>query len=315
MRSACTGFAVAATFVAASAAAQSVNVDFGSAGSAPSAAYGAQGLAGTWNTIGVLPPSQRVSLLAVDGSLSSIELYMIGGTALHHADDPATTGDDAALLDDMLIGYNNPVDVCVWFSNVPPGEYEVILYGLTPSDPLLQHRLRVDYALPGATMCGGAWAGFHQEGVSFVRFRVYTESGYVGLHSGLYGGVITSGLNGVQLRANPPTESPLPGTDGGPSRVTFAFPNPAAGLSSIAFALARADGNARLAVFDVGGRVVWQRALGTFAPGTHAVIWDGRDLRGARVPAGVYFARLVSTAGGTDNAAAVRVVRLPPESR
>jgi hypothetical protein len=311
MRSACIGFAV--LLAAGSAVAQSINVDFGSAGSPPLAAYGAQGLAGTWNEVGVLPPAQRVPLVDVTGAPSGIELYMIGGTALYESDDPATVGDDAALLDDMLIGYNDPVDVCVWFANVPAGEYEVILYGLTPSDPTLQHRLRVDYAVPGATMCGGAWAGLHLEGVSFVRFRVYTESGYVGLHSGLQGALITSGLNGVQLRANPPAGTEPPGIDASRSRVVNVFPNPASGPSAIEFTLGGADRDALLTVVDVAGHVVWRHTVGAFAPGRHAVAWDGRDARGGRAPAGVYFARLAATRAG--DAAAVRVVRVPPASR
>jgi hypothetical protein len=254
----------------------------------------------------------RVPLVDIAGNPSVVQLYMIGGTALHAADDPATAGDDGALLDDMLIGYNNPVDVCVWFSSVPPGEYEVTLYGITPSDPLLLHRLRVDDATPDATMCGGAWPGSHQENVSFVRFRLHTNNGYVGLHSGLYGGQITSGLNGIQLRPAPPTDTAPPGIDGSRSRVLGVFPNPAYGPASIEFALGGADRDAVLTVVDVTGRVVWRQAVGGYTPGHHAVAWDGRDARGVRVPAGVYFARLATRSG--DNPA-VRLVRVPASWR
>ena len=92
--------------------AQSINIDFGSAGTAPSASYAAAGLAGAWNTIGVLPNSVRAPLVGLDGSSSAAEIYMIAsGTALRVEDDPSTSGDDAALVDDMLIGNNNPIDV------------------------------------------------------------------------------------------------------------------------------------------------------------------------------------------------------------
>jgi hypothetical protein len=310
MRSACIGFAV--LWAAATASAQSINVDFGAPGSAPQASYAGSGLAGSWNTIGVLPPGMRVPLVGLDGVTSGVELYMIGGTALLANDDPTTTGDDGALLDDMLIGYNNPVDVCVWFSSVPPGDYEVVLYGLTPSDPALLHRLRVDDSTPEPTMCGGAWPGAHQEGVSFVRFRLHTDSGYIGLHSGLYGGLITSGLNGVQLRPAPPTGTAPPALDAGRSRVVGVFPNPVSGPASIEFALGGADRDAVVTVVDVAGRVVWRHAVGDFTPGRHAVAWDGRDSRGGRVPAGVYFARLAT---GSGDGAAVRVVRVAPASR
>lgn len=308
---------LAITAAHAPASAQSVNVDFGAAGSAPASTYAAQGLAGVWNSVGVLPPSQRISLTGLNGFPSGIQLYMIGGTALLASDDPATTGDDAALLDDMLIGYNDPIDVCVWFANVPAGDYEVILYGLTPNDPNLQHRLRVDYALPGATMCGGSWAGFHQDGISFVRFLVHTESGYIGLHSGLQGGNFTSGLNGVQLRANPPTSTPPPGTDASRSGVLGAFPNPSAATTGIAFALSRVEPTATLQVVDVSGRIVWSRPLDGYAAGIHVLSWDGRDRHGAHAPAGVYFARLRGSSAGAATASdpAVRIVRTPTTTR
>lgn len=102
---------------------------------------------------------------------------MAGGDAILAVDDPATSGDDDALLDDMLIGDNNPTDVCIWFENVPAGNYEVILYAMTPGDPAHQNRLRVDFGSPGPIMCGGAWAGFHQDSVTFVRFQVFPELG------------------------------------------------------------------------------------------------------------------------------------------
>ena len=43
-----------------------------------------------------------------------------------------------------------------------------------------------------------------------------------------------------------------------------------------------------------------------FAPGAHAVAWDGADDAGAHVPAGVYFVRLV--AGNTSETSRLVVV-------
>jgi hypothetical protein len=50
-------------------------------------------------------------------------------------------------------------------------------------------------------------------------------------------------------------------------------------------------------VFDLQGRLVRTLLDRVEAPGQHAVAWDGFGDRGARLPAGVYFARLQTTAG------------------
>lgn len=73
----------------------------------------------------------------------------------------------------------------------------------------------------------------------------------------------------------------------GPSR-----PNPAAGPVQIAFQLP-APGHVRLEVMDPAGRRVGTLADGDLGPGRHEVTWSARDAHGAKVPAGVYFYRLV----------------------
>ena len=50
-------------------------------------------------------------------------------------------------------------------------------------------------------------------------------------------------------------------------------------------------------IFDVSGRLVRSYPNLSAAPGEGSLTWDGRDLSGRRVPAGVYFARM-ETAGG-----------------
>jgi len=73
-------------------------------------------------------------------------------------------------------------------------------------------------------------------------------------------------------------------------------PNPFNPATELSFTLDRA-GTADLAVFDLSGHKVRTLASGTFGAGPHAVTWQGRDDAGRAMPAGVYFARLV-TAGG-----------------
>lgn len=51
-------------------------------------------------------------------------------------------------------------------------------------------------------------------------------------------------------------------------------------------------GHVRIVLFDIAGRHVVTLDEGLRAIGDHAVEWDGRDLRGALAPAGIYFARI-----------------------
>ncbi len=50
--------------------------------------------------------------------------------------------------------------------------------------------------------------------------------------------------------------------------------------------------HAKLAIYDVTGRLVATVADGNLEAGTHRLNWDGVDSGGRRIPAGVYFARL-----------------------
>jgi CorA-like Mg2+ transporter protein len=65
--------------------------------------------------------------------------------------------------------------------------------------------------------------------------------------------------------------------------LSWAVPNPARGLAEIV--LARGGGRTEATILDVRGTIVRTLAAPPFR-------WDGRDARGAPVPAGVYFYRL-----------------------
>jgi hypothetical protein len=85
------------------------------------------------------------------------------------------------------------------------------------------------------------------------------------------------------------------------------WPNPFTFSTTIRFTV-RAPGDVDVSVFDVAGRRV-VRLLGTSLPrGRHELTWDGRDSRGARVPAGVYMARMSDRVGQET----VRLVVLEP---
>jgi hypothetical protein len=178
--------------------AQSYNIDFGDARSAPSSAYAAAGLPGTWNVLGV--PDDYIPLVNLAGQSTGVTLNNLGGTQMLSVNDAATTGDDEALIDDMLIGFNDPIDVCIWINNLPLGQWEVLIYAITPGDPALLSRTRVDFADQGPAFIGGAWPGGHELGVTFSRHTVNVTNGVIGLHSGLFSGEIQSGINAIQVR-------------------------------------------------------------------------------------------------------------------
>jgi hypothetical protein len=70
-------------------------------------------------------------------------------------------------------------------------------------------------------------------------------------------------------------------------------PNPATGRAAVSFTLPGA-GSARLELFDLSGRRVWAREVGSLGAGSHAVPLD----EGSALPSGVYVVRL--TSGGRE---------------
>jgi len=280
---------VLALAVTATAAGASYNIDFGTPESTPPDTYAAAGEAGAWNTFGVLPSGTRFDLVDTDGTPTGARIYDIGGTQLLATDDPATSGDDEALMDEMFIGFNDPVDVCLWVEGLENGVYEVITYAMTPGDPDHTNRVRVDDGTPGAVDIGGAWPGDHAEGVTYARHTVEITGGVIGLHSGLWGGEVQSGISGLQVSRLPPVSveetTPLL------TVVDRIHPNP--GRSTHVIGLRVASGAGRtLEILDVAGRVVWRHTLDGLASGRREIVWDGHAADGRLAPAGVYFVRL-----------------------
>ena len=60
------------------------------------------------------------------------------------------------------------------------------------------------------------------------------------------------------------------------------------------------------AVFDVSGRLVRTLADGTLEAGVHELLWNGDDDQGASAAAGIYFVRMITSAGAETR----KVVRL-----
>lgn len=69
--------------------------------------------------------------------------------------------------------------------------------------------------------------------------------------------------------------------------------NPSLGGAILSFAMPEA-GYARLAVYDIAGRLVRVLHDGSATAGSHDATWDGADAAGTRTSAGVYFFRLTA---------------------
>lgn len=178
---------------------QSLNIDFGTPGTGPQPGYSGVGLAGAWNVIGAMPNAQVFGLVGLDGSPVAATIYCLGGAEIVSANIPGTIGNAQALLDDMFVSYNSPVDLCLFFTGLASGWYEVITYAIDPDNPAGQSRVRVDFAMPGPVWIGGVWGGSPEFGVTHSRHFVYVSDGRLNPHSGEFGAQYRSGMNGLQL--------------------------------------------------------------------------------------------------------------------
>nr|MEE4269306.1 T9SS type A sorting domain-containing protein [Candidatus Krumholzibacteria bacterium] len=75
-----------------------------------------------------------------------------------------------------------------------------------------------------------------------------------------------------------------------------AYPNPFNPATKVSFRVG-SDQRVQLAIYDLSGRLVVELADEVFTAGLNQVSWNGRDHRGASVPSGTYFARMISDQG------------------
>ena len=69
------------------------------------------------------------------------------------------------------------------------------------------------------------------------------------------------------------------------------WPNPFESKTAIRFDLPTQE-EVDLAVYDQSGRKVTSLCRKTYAPGSHLIVWDGRDEQGRTIPSGIYFYRI-----------------------
>ncbi len=76
--------------------------------------------------------------------------------------------------------------------------------------------------------------------------------------------------------------------------LTGNYPNPFRESTTIGFRLSAAAKSyqVHLNVYDLKGQLVSTLKEGVLESGTHEIIWDGTDMTGRKMPAGMYFYKL-----------------------
>lgn len=206
---------------------QSFNIDFGQEGAGPPDTYAAAGLAGHWIST---PGTQGVTifnLVDINGVVTNARMSQIGGTETLLVNDQDLDGDDATLMNDVLITHT-AVENCLFFYDMQPGMYEVLIYARMPAQPAVQALTNVDEELGNPhILVGGEWPGQHEAFISYSQHIAEVldsgpNAGLLRAHSGVPEGGdydIGAALNGIQIRL---VEELIPGDVDGDGIVNIA---------------------------------------------------------------------------------------------
>ena len=197
---------------AAGAAAQDVSIDFGTDYGAPGAGYAAAGLAGGWNALQP-PVAAPAGLLDLAGQPAGLLVRTTGGFLPLAFDNPATSGDDAALLDDGFDTGGPGSVVEVQLSGLPDGDWLVLTYAFAPDNAAFRTRVEVPGSAQPAALVGGAWSGAHAEGLTYARHEAVVAGGSLVVRVSAANGFGT--LNGLQLVRLAPARVVCSGDGGG----------------------------------------------------------------------------------------------------
>lgn len=171
----------------------------------------------------------------------------------------------------FLGNYSGAVTTLHWKANVEPDLGHYNLYRGTSAN-FVPGPTNLIVSLPD-TSYADATLGGHFYRLSAVDVHG-NESGFNLLTPQQVGGVSPGGAAGLWLGR--------------------AAPNPAQGSSVVRYSLAH-SGPAELSVFSMQGGLVRRLVQGAQSSGEAQASWDGRNDRGATVPGGIYFVRLLTT--------------------
>jgi hypothetical protein len=103
--------------------------------------------------------------------------------------------------------------------------------------------------------------------------------------------VVEAGVDDIEVLFTGQLTTDVAGFEPARFELAQSRPNPFRTDTVIRYSLDRPASAARLAVYDIQGRLVRTLAAGASTAGAHVVVWDGRDDGGRSVPAGVYLYR------------------------
>jgi hypothetical protein len=158
---------------AAPAAAQNINIDYGVGAGSPTDEYGAAAdHPGYWNILAGNDDAPQ-PLLDTRGEPTGITVTPSLPSGPAFFDNPGTSGDDGALMDDYLDLHSHPQTFTL--SGLHAGAYTVFTYAWAPDSP--DFTTFVDVNDLGGVGVGGPWPGHHEEGVTYARHAVALAEG------------------------------------------------------------------------------------------------------------------------------------------
>jgi hypothetical protein len=229
----------AAALLAPAAPAQNFNLDFGGSFGIPTSAYGAAaGQAGDWNYILAFVPSGPTALVDISGAATGVSVsvapgpngYTGGGPVYYN--NPNTSGDDQALMDDILDLGAGLTGVLVTFDGLAPRTYDVYTYAWAPDNVNVgaawMSLVTVPGGTPGQVSVGSIdWpTGGHTLGETYAVHTITVSSGaplQVLIEADTLAGDWAS-LNGIQI---------VESTTGPPATFCTSLPTSLAGCTAV----------------------------------------------------------------------------------
>lgn len=190
--------------------AQSFNIDVGDPRSGPAPTYAAKGQAGQWLSLVAEHNSTTYNLPDINGAITDVRVWQYGGTALTNAAIESIPGDDGALMNDCRVTYTSNLETCLFFYDLAPGKYEVLIYARMPDqDDVMSYTSTNEEAGYPHLIVGGPWPGQHQQGVTYSRHIADVTTGLLRVHSGIVPGnnpALGAAFNGIQIRPLSPAD-------------------------------------------------------------------------------------------------------------